>query len=176
MEYFNYMRSGKKLLVIVDPSFESLFKRIRQHNLNSSVALKADTIQHLVFILGSFDKVSSYSANYEAKTEVLPLANVAGMLPGKTKPDEYVIFSGHYDHLGIVPAIEGDSIANGADDDASGTTAVITLAKYFKKLNKNARTLIFVTFTAEELGGFGSQYFSKQVDPDKTVAMFNIEM
>jgi Zn-dependent M28 family amino/carboxypeptidase len=72
--------------------------------------------------------------------------------------------------------MEGDSIANGADDDASGTTAVISLAKYYKKLNNNERTLIFVAFTAEEIGGFGSQYFSKQLDPDKTVAMFNIEM
>jgi len=104
------------------------------------------------------------------------LFNVVGVLPGKTKPDEYVIFSAHYDHLGIVKSMEGDSIANGADDDASGTTAVITLAKYFKKLNNNARTLIFVAFTAEEIGGFGARYFSKLVDPVKTVAMFNIEM
>ncbi len=105
-----------------------------------------------------------------------PLFNVVGVLPGKTKPDEYVIFSAHYDHLGITRPMDGDSIANGADDDASGTTAVITLAKYFKKLDNNARTLIFVAFTAEEIGGYGARYFSKMVDPDKTVAMFNIEM
>jgi len=105
------------------------------------------------------------------------LFNVVGVLPGKTKPNEFVIFSGHYDHLGIVKnVIESDSIANGADDDASGTTAVITLAKYFKKLDNNARTLIFVAFTAEEIGGYGARYFSKMVDPNKTVAMFNIEM
>jgi Zn-dependent M28 family amino/carboxypeptidase len=105
-----------------------------------------------------------------------PLFNVVGMLPGKSKPDEYVIFSAHYDHLGVVKALDTDSIANGADDDASGTTAVIALAKYFKKLDNNARTLIFVAFTAEEIGGFGARYFSKIVNPDKTVAMFNIEM
>jgi Zn-dependent M28 family amino/carboxypeptidase len=78
--------------------------------------------------------------------------------------------------LGIVKPTEGDSIANGADDDASGTTAVISLAKYFKKLNNNERTLIFVAFTAEEIGGFGSKYFSEQLNPDQVVAMFNIEM
>ena len=50
------------------------------------------------------------------------------------------------------------------------------LAKYFKKLNNNQRTIIFTTFVAEELGGFGSQYFSKQLLPAKVVAMFNIEM
>ena len=74
------------------------------------------------------------------------------------------------------PDAKGDSIYNGANDDAAGTTAVIMLANYFSKLNNNERTLIFVTFTAEEIGGFGSQYFSKQIDPEKAVAMFNIEM
>jgi Zn-dependent M28 family amino/carboxypeptidase len=78
--------------------------------------------------------------------------------------------------LGILKPMQGDSIANGADDDASGTTAMITLAKYYKKLNNNARTLVFVAFTAEEIGEYGSQYFSKQMNPEQTVAMFNIEM
>ena len=87
-----------------------------------------------------------------------------------------MIFSGHYDHLGILPAVKGDSVANGADDDASGTTAVIELAKYFKKLSNNARTLVFVAFTAEEIGEYGSQHFATTMDPDKVVAMFNIEM
>jgi Zn-dependent M28 family amino/carboxypeptidase len=103
--------------------------------------------------------------------------NVVGMLKGRTKPDEVVVFSGHYDHLGIQKLkIDGDSIANGADDDASGTTAMIELARYFKKINNNSRTLIFVAFTAEEIGGFGSKYFSQQLDASKIVAMFNIEM
>ena len=104
------------------------------------------------------------------------MTNVVGMIEGKTKPDELVVFSAHYDHIGILQPVEGDSIANGADDDASGTTAVIELARYFKKIKKNDRTLIFVAFTAEEIGGFGSRYFSEQLNPDKVVAMFNIEM
>jgi Zn-dependent M28 family amino/carboxypeptidase len=101
---------------------------------------------------------------------------VAGMIPGKSKATEIVVFSGHYDHLGILKAVDQDSIANGADDDASGTTAMIALAKYYKKLNNNERTLIFVAFTAEEIGGFGARYFSQQLNPDEVVAMFNIEM
>ena len=52
----------------------------------------------------------------------------------------------------------------------------MALAEYYKKQKKNARTLVFAAFTAEEIGGFGSQYFSRQLDPDKVVAMFNIEM
>jgi len=88
-----------------------------------------------------------------------------------------VIFSGHYDHIGIgKPDNNGDSIYNGANDDAAGTTAVIMLAKYFKALGNNERTIVFAGFTAEEVGGFGSQYFSRQFDPAKVVAMFNIEM
>ena len=108
----------------------------------------------------------------------MPLVNVVGVIPGKTKPEEFVVFSAHYDHLGkfLAKPMAGDSIANGADDDASGTTAVIELANYFKKVNDNDRTLIFVAFVGEELGGYGAKYFSKQLNPDKVVAMFNIEM
>lgn len=101
--------------------------------------------------------------------------NVIGILPGKSKPNEYVIFSAHYDHLGTVTEGE-DKVYNGANDDASGTTAVIALAKYFKELGNNERTLIFVAFTAEEIGIVGSRYFSKNINPDEVVAMFNIEM
>jgi len=126
--------------------------------------------------LGNYDNFKSFDVSYTSKTEDLTLFNVAGVIPGKTKPDEYVIFSAHYDHLGILKPVQGDSIANGADDDASGTTAVIELAKYFKTLNNNARTLVFVTFTAEEIGEFGSQHFATTVDPAKVIAMFNIEM
>jgi Zn-dependent M28 family amino/carboxypeptidase len=107
----------------------------------------------------------------------LLLANVVGILPGRSKKNEYVIFSAHYDHLGIgQPDIHGDSIYNGANDDASGTTAVIMLARYFSKRHDNERTLVFAAFTAEEIGEYGSQYFSRQFDPATVVAMFNIEM
>ncbi len=121
-------------------------------------------------------EASTYQIKQTNQTDTLTLRNVVGILPGKTRKQEMVIFSGHYDHLGILPAVNGDSIANGADDDASGTTAVIALAQYFKKLATNERTLVFVAFTAEEIGGYGSQYFSKQMKPEKVVAMFNIEM
>lgn len=105
-----------------------------------------------------------------------PLFNVVGIIPGRSQAKELVVFSGHYDHLGIVKGDVQDSIANGADDDASGVTAMIALAKYYKALNNNERTLVFVAFTAEEIGGFGSKHFSQQLNPDDVVAMFNIEM
>jgi hypothetical protein len=176
-EYRILASNGKKQLVIVDPKFKPFFMRLAAFAKRGSTATKgASTEPPIVFVLGKFDEIKSYSVTYDVKTADMPLFNVAGIIPGKSKPDEYVIFSGHYDHLGIIKPMDGDSIANGADDDATGTTAVITLAKYFKQLNNNARTLIFVAFTAEEIGGFGSQYFSKNVSADKTVAMFNIEM
>lgn len=117
---------------------------------------------------------SGYRQSFEKDGK--SLFNVAGMIPGKSKAAEIVIFSGHYDHLGIIKAEGQDSIANGADDDASGTTAMIALAKYYKKLKNNERTLIFVAFTAEEIGGFGAKHFSEKLNPDDVVAMFNIEM
>ncbi|MDO3641864.1 MAG: M20/M25/M40 family metallo-hydrolase [Mucilaginibacter sp.] len=175
-EYMSYIKNGKKMLILVDPQFTNMFKAIKGRVAHGMTSFKKAEEQELVFVLGHFDDVKSFEVSYTGKSEELPLFNIAGMIPGKSKPDEYVVFSGHYDHLGIIKPVKGDSIANGADDDASGTTAVITLAKYYKKLNNNARTLIFVAFTAEEIGEFGSQYFATTVDPDKVVAMFNIEM
>jgi hypothetical protein len=177
-EYMSALQSGKNMLLLIDPKFEAMFKRVRGRSAGGSVAFKGTEPKKtaLVFVLGTFDDVKSFTVNYEVKSQELPLFNVAGIIPGKTKPNEYVVFSGHYDHLGIIAPVKGDSIANGADDDASGTTAVISLAKYYKKLDNNARTLVFVAFTAEEIGEYGSQYFAKTVDPNKVVAMFNIEM
>ncbi|HVW96099.1 MAG TPA: M20/M25/M40 family metallo-hydrolase [Mucilaginibacter sp.] len=175
-EYMSYVRSGKKMLILVDPQFTSIFQFLKDRAAKGSISSKKNDEQALVFVLGNYDDVKSFDVSYTGKSEELPLFNIAGMIKGKTKPEEYVVFSGHYDHLGIVKPVKGDSIANGADDDASGTTAVITLAKYYKKLNNNARTLIFVAFTAEEIGEYGSQHFATTVDPEKVVAMFNIEM
>jgi Zn-dependent M28 family amino/carboxypeptidase len=178
-KYQLYAKGDKDMLVLVDTSFAPMFKRLVARAKRGGTAFKATNGANkgVVFVMGPLDDVTSLNVAYEVKTEEKPLFNVAGMIQGKSKPNEYVIFSGHYDHLGIQKnGIAGDTIANGADDDASGTTAVISLAKYYKKLNNNERTLIFVAFTAEEIGGFGSQYFSKQMDPDKVVAMFNIEM
>ena len=176
--YIGALQSGKNMLILIDPKFADLFKRVRGRTAGGSVAFKETESKKtaLVFVLGTFEDVKSFTVNFEVSSKELPLFNVAGIIPGKTKPNEYVVFSGHYDHLGIIAPVKGDSVANGADDDASGTTAVISLARYYKKLGNNARTLVFVAFTAEEIGEYGSQYFAKTVEPDKVVAMFNIEM
>lgn len=165
-----FIRSNKNLLVLVSNSYANIFGNLAR--LKSSM-FKTNT--NVVFILTDTDPNTwSIEATHEITEQ--KMANVIGVLPGKTKKDEYVVFSGHYDHLGIGKPVDGDSIYNGANDDAAGTTAVIMLAKYFKQVNNNERTVVFVAFTAEEIGGFGSQYFSRQLNADKVMAMFNIEM
>jgi len=133
------------------------------------------TANNIIFVLGDYNP-KEFTIKSEYSFEETKMANVVGMIPGKSRKSEQVVFSGHFDHLGIGKPENGDSIYNGANDDAAGTTAVIMLAKYYKALANNERTLIFAAFTAEEIGGFGSQYFSKQLDPQQVVAMFNIEM
>jgi Zn-dependent M28 family amino/carboxypeptidase len=123
--------------------------------------------------LSYFKDLKNYRQGFVAKGNAAN--NVIAMLPGKSKPEEFVIFSAHYDHIGLAKSGD-DKIYNGANDDASGTTAVIALAKYFKELNQNERTIIFVAFTGEEVGGFGSKFFSENIDSKKVIAMFNIEM
>ncbi|MCL4641437.1 MULTISPECIES: M20/M25/M40 family metallo-hydrolase [Olivibacter] len=164
-------------IVCVDESFVKEFNYLKQHADNGRILLNTDQKKKgsLVFVL-SKEQPKSFRINYTGTVENKGLANVVGVLPGRSKPNEFVIFSGHYDHIGVLKPIDRDSIANGADDDASGVTAVISLANIFAKQKDNERTLIFAAFTAEESGGYGSQYFSKQLNPDHVVAMINIEM
>jgi hypothetical protein len=170
-EVRKYVAGDKNLVVIVDTVHRKNFSRLnglRRPGIPSPFSR--------IFILAQ-DNIQTFSITTTQKVSKTVYANIVGVLPGKSKKDEYVIFSGHYDHLGVGrPSAEGDSIYNGANDDAAGTTAVMMLAKYFKALGNNERTLVFVAFTAEESGGFGSTYFSQQLNPDKVVAMFNIEM
>ena len=168
-------KAKKDAIVLLDPAHTGLFKSYQGYYSRGNVSLEEGGPSY-VLVLTSAASAPSYAVSMQNNVEKMPLTNVAGMIPGKGRKDEYVIFSGHYDHIGVLKPVKGDSIANGADDDASGTTAVIALAQYFKKLKNNERTLLFVAFTAEEIGGYGSQYFSRQLDPAKVAAMFNIEM
>ncbi len=166
-------QSKKNLLILVDTAHKNMFKRIQWVTARD----KFTSPFTQVFVLTT--NAAPAALNLHAKSEITErkLKNVVGIIPGKTKADEYVVFSGHYDHIGIgKPDNTGDSIYNGANDDAAGTTAVMMLAKYFSQLKNNERTLVFVAFTAEEIGGYGSKYFSQQLNADKVIAMFNIEM
>ncbi len=165
-----YVRSNKNMLVLVDKSFAGSFG-----NLSRLKSTMFKTNSSVVFVLADTEP-SAFLVEAMHEITEQKMANVLAVLPGNSKKDEYIVFSGHYDHIGVGRPVEGDSIYNGANDDAAGTTAVILLAKYFRELKNNERTIVFVAFTAEETGGFGSQYFSRQMDADKVIAMFNIEM
>ena len=111
--------------------------------------------------------------------------NVMGAIKGKSNQGQLIIFSAHYDHVGTdrsntslykKGSEDGDTIYNGANDNASGVAAVISLAKYFKKLDNNERTLLFIAFTGEELGLLGSQFLANKFATDSIIAMINIEM
>ena len=178
-QFRTMLAAGKNQIILVDDKFAENFKRYKAYFDKPTTLDEKDmgagksAVQ--VFVLGA-KKADEFTVELKGKVNKMALFNVAGMIPGKSKAKELVVFSGHYDHLGVIKTVNGDSIANGADDDASGTTAMIALAKYYKAQKSNERTLIFVAFTAEEIGGFGAKYFSSKLNPDEVVAMFNIEM
>ena len=104
------------------------------------------------------------------------LYNVVGVLPGKSKATEAIIFSAHYDHVDMDPSGNKVGVFDGANDNASGTTAVLELARYFAMKNDNQRTLIFCLFAGEELGLLGSEKFATDINPGNVKAVINIEM
>lgn len=105
--------------------------------------------------------------------------NVVAVLEGTKRPDENIIYSAHWDHLGIGEPVKGDSIYNGAIDNATGVAALLELAAAFKKAPEPPqRSIVFVSFTGEEQGLLGSEYYAKHpVYPvNKTVADINMDM
>jgi Zn-dependent M28 family amino/carboxypeptidase len=159
---------GNKI-VFADTSNRRALRRFKSFGMQ-----RFGSLGNIVVVLTTKDP-SAYDVKVSNNVTRTMFRNVVAMIPGK-RSNEYVIFSGHYDHLGTGKAVNGDTIFNGANDDASGTTAVVTLAKYYAKQPKPERTLLFVAFTAEETGGYGATYFSQQLPPEQVIAMFNIEM
>ena len=103
--------------------------------------------------------------------------NVVALIPGTDQKDEYIIYSAHWDHFGIGKAIDGDSIYNGAVDNASGTAGLLAIAEALKKSNPTKRSIAFIAVTAEEQGLLGSAYYAENpiLDPKQTVANINID-
>jgi Zn-dependent M28 family amino/carboxypeptidase len=110
----------------------------------------------------------------------LTTRNVLGVIPGtdEKRKDEVVLLSAHLDHVGVIPqeALNGDAIFNGADDDASGVTAVLELARALaKEDHKPKRTILFAFFGSEELGGYGARYFLNHPPMPLTNIVANLE-
>jgi len=106
--------------------------------------------------------------------------NVVGMIEGNDPKlkNEFIILGGHYDHIGIVKEVNGDTIANGANDDASGTIAAMEFGKYFSKSKTNKRSILITLYAAEEMGLKGSAHLAKRLKKANLDAytMINFEM
>jgi Zn-dependent M28 family amino/carboxypeptidase len=97
----------------------------------------------------------------DARTEVVTSHNVVGLVPGKTRPDETVIYMGHWDHLGIgQPDATGDRIFNGAIDNGTGIAQLIEQGRAFASGPRPQRSVVFMAVTAEERGLLGSEYYA----------------
>jgi hypothetical protein len=167
--------AGFDALILIDEAHREGFGSLVQLFRRPVRVLSDARGAAVVLALASGTEDASYRITHSVTAVEEPLANVVGMIPGR-RSDEFVLFSSHYDHLGFERPMFGDSIANGANDNASGTAAVVALAKYFASRGTPERTLLFAAFTAEEAGGFGSRHYSRQLNADQVVAMFNIEM
>jgi Zn-dependent M28 family amino/carboxypeptidase len=124
------------------------------------------------------DLKARLSVTANAKVETITSHNVVGLLPGKKYPDETVIYSAHWDHLGIgKPDENGDNIYNGALDNASGISHIIEQARAFAKGPRPDRSVVFLAVTAEEKGLLGSEYYAANplYPLGKTVAVLNTD-
>lgn len=118
------------------------------------------------------------SASYQVKSDVITSHNVVARLEGSKHPDETLIYSAHWDHIGVgKPDARGDTIFNGALDNASGTAALLELARGFAQGPTPERSVVFLAVTAEEKGLLGSEFYaSKPLYPlDTTVAVINMD-
>lgn len=121
---------------------------------------------------------ATFSADYKVKHEVIVSKNIAGRIVGTKYPDETVIYSGHWDHLGVgAPDARGDKIYNGAVDNADGIAALLELARAFKSQPAPQRSILFLAVTAEEKGLLGSEFYgANPLFPlAKTVGDINID-
>jgi hypothetical protein len=145
-------------------------KGLQQYGQNVGSAGKA--------IASPFRLASNVRAKVERVSEPIPTENVLGLVEGSDKKDEIIVITAHYDHVGV----EDGQIFNGADDDGSGTVAVMELAQAFAQAKRDGfgprRSILFMTVTAEEKGLLGSDYYTQNpVFPlENTVANLNIDM
>lgn len=185
---------GAKVFILIDqPMFKryaSYYQALEKRGGESNLALDVDTDSFYGLLVGddmgtllvkntNGNYKASISINYKNISEPISSENVVAMIPGSEKPEEYIILSAHLDHVGM----HDGEIFNGADDDGSGTIAILEIAKAFQAAVENGerpkRSLVFLHVTGEEKGLLGSQYYT-DFDPivplKNTVANLNIDM
>jgi hypothetical protein len=171
------MDSGIPVVQVKANVAEAWFRE-SQHDLKGIVKAIDNTLQPQSF---RFPAAMKATMRIEVDRVMRPTHNVAGFLPGTS--DEYIVVGGHYDHLGFgqqfsMAPSEVPKLHPGADDNASGTAAVIELARYFAKQPKMKRGVLFVAFSGEEIGLLGSSHLAgKMPFPlEKCAAMINMDM
>jgi Zn-dependent M28 family amino/carboxypeptidase len=118
------------------------------------------------------------SIRFKNRVDYTKSDNVAAVWPGTTQADEYIVYSAHWDHFGVNPAFKGDSVLNGAVDNATGTAALIEIAEAFTSLSKTQdRSILFLSVTCEEQGLLGSKFYAENplVPLNKTVGVINMD-
>ncbi|MBC3759489.1 M20/M25/M40 family metallo-hydrolase [Hyunsoonleella sp. SJ7] len=194
----------KKLLILMLPL---LFCCCKSEVKAKPITITSEDVQNIVSYLASdslkgrdtgtegIDKSASYIENQFNHLGVKPYFetyrdnfmvdsldafNVVGYLEGTDEKlkDKFIILGAHYDHIGYSKKVEGDSIANGANDNAAGTSAVMVMAKYFANKKNNKRSIIFALFSAEEKGLLGSKHLAKRLKEENLnlYTMVNFEM
>lgn len=161
LEAYLEMEIGKELLALAGYDYDSLL-----------VAAYTPGFK-------SFDLGITFSGEFKREETEYSSNNVLGLIRGTERPDEVVIYTAHWDHLGMLEGAEGDSIYNGAADNGTGTASILSLARAFKAQPvPPERSILFMGFTAEEMGLLGSKYYADNpVFPlGKSVASINIDM
>lgn len=178
---YSYSDSGIQSLIMKRERAEELFLKTGKNLKNLEKDLEKK--EHSSFI---FENIRA-KIQSEVIEEQGESANVIGLIKGSdpTLKDEYIVIGAHYDHIGLGKrnsrsnSDNGDNIHNGADDNASGVAGLIELAKFFSCRKESLkRSLVFIAFSAEELGLIGASYYvdNPKVPLDKTTAMLNMDM
>ncbi len=164
----------------------SFYGSISQPIFNTMLNMSADEVSKLLLSLkegtpASFELKSSFQAILTSSYHDFESYNIVGMIKGSDKvlKDEYVVYSAHLDHVGIGTPVKGDSIYNGAHDNASGVACVLEVARLYSSLKqKPKRSILAMMVTGEEMGLIGSSYFASHptVPKEKIVANVNMDM
>lgn len=121
---------------------------------------------------------ATFSGMFDVATADVTTRNVVARLPGSTHPDETILYTGHWDHIGVgAPDANGDTIFNGAVDNATGTAGLLELARVYGARPRPERSIVMISFTAEESGLLGSEFYAANplYPLETTVAGFNID-
>lgn len=176
--------SGSKNISISEASVRSNMEYLTSNELRGRETGTEGIEKAAIFIEKAFTSagVKPYFTTFRDSFEIRGKTgyNIVGFLEGNdpSLKNEFVILGAHYDHIGLGKVVDGDSIANGANDNAAGTVAVLELAKHFGAENSNKRSMLFILFSAEEMGLSGAKHIAARFKKEEIdlYAMINFEM